>query len=62
MSSDDAEVVGSDPAFDPLDFLNDTPSETSETSDTSYGRKGDEVDDADKYEWLDFSLNVLRDE
>ena len=59
MLSDDVEVVGNDPAFDPLDFLNETPSET---SDTSYGRKGDEVDDADQYEWLDFSLNVLRDE
>jgi len=53
------EGVGNDPAFDPLDFPNDTPSEISDTSDS---RKGDELDDAEMYEWLDFSLNVLRDE
>ena len=46
--------VGNELQFDPLDFLNDAPSEI--VSDDSYDAN------RDMYEGLDFSLRALRDD
>jgi len=47
-----------DPEFDPLDYLNDTPSDFSDTTDSSRIT----VDEGYEFEWLDFSLRSLEAE